>query len=93
MCSECHRFICQEGCPGYRGHSAERGRALCSCHLCGAPIARGDRFYSVGARPICCECLEDLDLCELARVFGFATREDLLLALGACLRHGEGDCL
>ena len=93
MCPECHRFICEEGCPAYRGRSAERGRALCNCSLCDTPIARGESFYSVGARPVCRECLEDSDAGDLTRLFGFASREALLLALGASLRHGGGNCL
>ncbi len=86
MCPECHRFICEEGCPAYRGRSAERGRALLRCSLCSVPIWHGDRFYSIGVRPFCTECLEDMVCDELMSLFGYGRREALLASLGAVSR-------
>ena len=86
MCPECHRFVCEEGCPAYRGRSAERGRPLLFCSLCDTPIWRGDKFYSVGVRPYCRECLEDKFSDELVSLFGYGSREAILEALGAVSR-------
>lgn len=90
MCPECHRFICEESCPAYSGRSSEYGRAHLFCSLCGSPIWHGDRFYSIGVRPFCAECLEDTVAQELLSLFGYKSREALLNSLGAVSRTVAG---
>ncbi|MBO5306305.1 MAG: hypothetical protein J6B12_06030 [Clostridia bacterium] len=86
MCPECHRFICEESCPAYRGRNAERGKALLLCSLCSSPIWKDDRFYSIGVRPFCKECLEERVSDELVSLFGYESREALIEMLGGISR-------
>lgn len=90
MCPECHRLICEEGCPAYRGRNVERGRALLFCSLCEQPIWRDERFYSIGVRPFCKECLEETVCDEQLSLFGYQDRESLLERLGAVSRTAYG---
>lgn len=95
MCPECRRFICEEGCPLSIGRTPERGKPHLFCSHCRAPIAGGERFYSIGTRAFCVECLEQTDLDALVRLFRFQSHQDLLDALGAASRlaFSEGECL
>ena len=86
MCPECHRFICEESCPNAVGRAILRGRPHLFCSRCRTPIAGGDKFYSIGIRAFCTECLEDADADELQSLFKYQTREELIGALGAASR-------
>lgn len=95
MCPECHRFICIESCPSYSGHSPEKGNAVLSCTFCDFPIWKEDKFYSIGVRPFCRECLENASFDDLMLAFKFKTPQDLLCALGAVSRtafHDSEEC-
>lgn len=95
MCPECHRFICEESCPNCVGRTPRRGRPHLFCFRCREPIGGGDKFYTVGARAFCTECLEEADMDEMQSFFKFQSRKELLSALGAASRIAvfEGDCL
>lgn len=89
MCPECHRIICEEGCPAYSGRSPEWGNILFTCRRCHTPVGEEEPFYSIGPRPYCRDCLTEVTLEELLPLFGIADREELLLMLGALPRHAR----
>ena len=95
MCPECYRFICEEGCPNRVGRTSRRSRPHLFCTRCREPIEGGVKFYTVGTRAFCAECLEEADMDEIQAFFKIQSREALLYALGAASRIAvsEGDRL
>ena len=56
MCQICGKYICPSTCPSYSGRSAERGRKIGECSLCGAFLCEYDTSkYSYG-KPYCHKC-------------------------------------
>ena len=86
MCPECHQMICPPGCPAYSGRSAERGKAIIFCEFCGFPIWSGDRYYSVGTRQFCRNCLEYASMDDLLAAFRASCPTEILQTLGAVSR-------
>ena len=86
MCPECHRMICEPGCPAYVGRSPSRGRAILFCEFCGFPIWKGDKYYSIGTKQFCRSCLEGASMDDLMVAFKLKSASDVLLALGAVSR-------
>lgn len=58
MCQDCGRIFCANMCPGYEGHSAERGRPRGTCGLCGQSLYRNDRIYRHERQILCENCHE-----------------------------------
>ena len=90
MCPECHRMICECFCPAYSGRSAEGGRAVLYCRLCEAPIWQGDKYYSIGVRQFCRDCLEEASMEDLLGAFKLQSPEEVLNVLGAVSRVAFG---
>ena len=58
MCRICGRYICRPACPMYIGESAEWGKPISSCALCGGSICEyEDIRYSYG-KPYCTNCFK-----------------------------------
>ena len=95
MCPECHRFLCEEGCPAFVGRARGRVGVRRLCTLCGEELEDGEKFYSIGTRPFCAACLEGADADDLQKFFHHKSREQLLSALGAVTRVAvrEEECL
>ena len=58
MCRICGKYICPTSCPSYDGESAELGKRIAFCSLCGGSLREYDyvRFYY--GKPYCAECIE-----------------------------------
>ena len=57
MCKICRKYKCPPRCPSYDGESAERGKRVGYCTLCGTTLCEYDYFeYSYG-KPYCYECI------------------------------------
>ena len=59
MCRICGKYICLSSCPGYEGESAEYGKRIGYCSVCGVTICEYEPVeYSYG-KPYCIECAEE----------------------------------
>ena len=60
MCRICGKYKCPPSCPSYEGDSAERGKKVGNCGLCGDSLCEDDYInYSYG-KPYCIDCIEIL---------------------------------
>ena len=59
MCRICGKYKCPPSCPEYEGESAERGKRVGVCHICGVGLCEYDDIvYSYG-KPYCMACYKD----------------------------------
>ena len=56
MCEICKRFICPPACPSYDGRSAEKGKRIAVCRVCGAELYADSDFFVKGATFLCKIC-------------------------------------
>ena len=64
MCSICLTNPCHPRCP----NSPEEKTRL-KCKLCGGGIYEGDKYFDDGEKNICRECMEEMPLDELLKLF------------------------
>lgn len=57
MCRICRRYRCPPNCPSYEGRSAEYGRRVGVCRVCGGEVYEEDRSV-LGVSSLCLECAE-----------------------------------
>jgi len=60
MCRFCGKYLCPAGCPNYEGRSAERGRVICRCALCGSLLREDDIVEFSYGKPYCFKCSDRL---------------------------------
>ena len=56
MCLICGKYKCPPTCPEYEGESAERGRAVGLCSVCGSVICEYDDMEFSYGKPYCIDC-------------------------------------
>ena len=59
MCDVCGGYVCPPNCPNNNGYSAERGRAIGYCCICGEVIYICSDFYRVRGCFYCSDCYEE----------------------------------
>ena len=62
MCDFCGGYVCPPNCPNYNGYSAEHGRPLGYCRICGDVIYADSDFYRVKKSFYCRDCGEEVDI-------------------------------
>ena len=58
MCEICRGYFCYPSCPSFAGESAELGRRLFLCCLCGCVIYETDDYAMDKGKWYCTECAE-----------------------------------
>ena len=58
MCKMCRRYKCPPTCPAFVGESAELGKRMLKCALCGGAIYENDRYTVYYGKPYCERCVE-----------------------------------
>lgn len=56
MCEICRKYRCPPNCPSYEGRSAEYGRRVGVCRLCGRSLYVGDAIRESGKGVACDKC-------------------------------------
>ena len=87
MCKECEQTFCDTRCPNFSGYIPGVGAPREICSSCESGIYSGDLYYLVADRAYCEECVGNLDISELADIFGFAEISDMIEALGGEYRR------
>lgn len=82
MCKECEQSFCDSFCPEFSGHIPGVGLPRVCCSSCGSGIYNGDFYYLIDDSAYCEECVEALDVSELAELFGFSKISYLIEELG-----------
>ena len=62
MCKMCKRYRCPPNCPSYEGRSAEYGKAVASCRMCGAILYEGDNIFTFGTLALCRRCASSAEI-------------------------------
>ena len=58
MCKICRKYKCPPSCPSYDGESAERGKRVGECALCGTTLCEYDYIEYTYGKPYCYECID-----------------------------------
>ena len=82
MCKECEQSFCDSFCPEFSGYIPGSGAPRACCPFCGNGIYSGDFYYLIGEEAYCEECVEALDISELAEIFGYSKISYLIEELG-----------
>ena len=62
MCEICRKYRCPPNCPSYEGRSAEFGRRIAVCRVCGRSLYVGDVMREHDGRRVCEECAERIEI-------------------------------
>lgn len=65
MCSECLQVPCPCGCP-----NAPEPVGICDCSCCRLEVIEGERFCDVGGEFCHIDCLEEMPIEDVIRLFG-----------------------
>lgn len=87
MCKECEQSFCDTFCPNFSGYVAGVGLPRVTCSSCGSGIYSGELYYLAADNAYCEECVESLDISELADLFGFSKISEIIEILGGELRR------
>lgn len=87
MCKQCHQSFCDAFCPNFSGYLPGVGSPSAQCSACGDDIYPEQFYYLIGDRAFCQDCLEGLQVTELAEVLDFSRVSDLIEELGGELRQ------
>lgn len=61
MCEICGQYFCYPSCPFFDGTSAELGRRLFSCAMCGKNIYEVDDYTIYKGRTFCSVCVKKME--------------------------------
>ena len=56
MCRICGKYICPPPCPSYKGESAERGKKIGICTVCGNDLHEYDYLRYAYGKLLCYDC-------------------------------------
>lgn len=65
MCRLCMQTPCHPRCP-----NATEPEPLYRCNVCDEGIYEGDKYFAVGEKEICVECMQFMSAEELLELFG-----------------------
>ena len=60
MCRICGKYICPPQCPSYSGESAERGRMIGRCYVCGESLCEYDYLRYAYRKLLCYDCYKGM---------------------------------
>ena len=82
MCKECEQSYCDSFCPEFSDYLPGVGVPGKLCASCGEGIYSGEFYYLIDDKAYCEECVEGLDISELAEIFGFSKISYIMEELG-----------